>query len=118
MKVHILDDSVRLRLDRGEVDATGQGKRVEVSTHFVAAQVFSGSLRVADLPAIQATLRDNHISVVLPLRVADQWASGDTAISIRGKSGPTSLLVEKDFACLEPRRGEDQSNRFPNPRAV
>ncbi|MGH8167708.1 MAG: DUF7009 family protein [Woeseiaceae bacterium] len=26
-----------------------------------------------------------------------------------------SILVEKDFACLAPREGEDDSDKFPNP---
>jgi hypothetical protein len=25
------------------------------------------------------------------------------------------ILVEKDFACLAPREGEDESDMFPNP---
>ena len=30
--------------------------------------------------------------------------------------GALKLLIEKDFECLDPRDGEDQSNRFRNPR--
>jgi hypothetical protein len=26
-----------------------------------------------------------------------------------------TILVEKDFACLTPREGEDESDMFPNP---
>ena len=28
-----------------------------------------------------------------------------------------SILLEKDFQCLIPREGEDQSEHFPNPAA-
>jgi hypothetical protein len=28
------------------------------------------------------------------------------------------ILVEKDFACLAPREGEDESDMFPHPKAA
>jgi hypothetical protein len=46
MKIRILNDSERLRLERDEVDAIRLGKPVEASTHFVDAQVFRYCPRV------------------------------------------------------------------------
>ena len=31
--------------------------------------------------------------------------------------GKLTILVEKDFTCLAPREGEDESDMFPNPQA-
>ena len=50
------------------------------------------------------------------------WAADEYQVGIR-ESLPTAnhnleLLIEKDFECLEPRSGEDQSNRFVNPKAL
>ena len=117
MKIRILNDAVRLRLDRDEVDRIGSGHSVEASTHFVDAKVLSYCLSVEDVPSVQCTFRDNRLAVVLPTRVAQQWANDETAVSITGRHGPTSVLIEKDFECLDPRPGEDQSNRFRNPKA-
>jgi hypothetical protein len=117
VKIRILDDAVRLRLERDEVDAIRLGKSVEASTHFADAQVLRYCLRADDVAKVQCTFRDNRLSVILPVRIATHWANDETAVSIRGEHGPTSVLVEKDFECLDPRAGEDQSNRFRNPKA-
>ena len=50
------------------------------------------------------------------------WVADEYQVGIR-ESLPTAnlnleLLIEKDFECLEPRSGEDQSNRFVNPKAL
>ena len=49
------------------------------------------------------------------------WASS-SQVSMSGSlqldDGQTlELLVEKDFACLAPREGEDESDMFPHPSA-
>src|SRR4030095_3598543 len=74
-------------------------------------------LRVGDVASVESSFRDDRLTVVLPTQIATQWASDETAVSIAGEHGPTSVLVEKDFECLDPRAGEDQSNRFRNPKA-
>ena len=120
MKIRIQDDSIRLRLDRAEVDAVGRGEPVAGHAHFPRDRVFSYSLGVHEGPHINATFHDHTISVVVPRNVAERWASSDE-VSIHGEENSAgislNLLIEKDFECMEPRFGEDQSNRFPNPKA-
>jgi len=120
MKIRIQDDSIRLRLDRAEVDAVGRGEPVAGHTHFPRDRVFSYSLGVHEGPHVNATFHDHTISVVVPRSVAEHWASSDE-VSIRSEENSAgislNLLIEKDFECMEPRSGEDQSNRFPNPKA-
>ncbi len=117
MKIRILNDTVRLRLERDEVEAIRSGQSVEASTRFVGEQVFHYCLRVGDVASVESSFRDNRLTVVLPTQTATQWANDETAVSISAQHGPTSLLVEKDFECLDPRAAEDQGNRFRNPKA-
>ena len=35
----------------------------------------------------------------------------------RSNDGVFRILVEKDFTCIEPRDGEDQSDLYPNPKS-
>jgi hypothetical protein len=57
------------------------------------------------------------IAVRLPVALARTWAASE-AVALRG-DGPSSILVEKDFACLSPAgRGEDESDMFPHPEAA
>jgi hypothetical protein len=58
--------------------------------------------------------------VTIPAAEVHDWATSDR-VSIYGSellAGGDSLaiLVEKDFTCLQPRAGEDESDMFPHPR--
>ena len=41
----------------------------------------------------------------------------ETLFGLTGAAGSLRILVEKDFACLQPRAHEDESDLFPNPDA-
>jgi hypothetical protein len=122
MKIRIFDDSIRLRLDRDEVDAIARSEAVECHTHFPGGGVFAYRLSVADVDVASAQFVGSCIEVALPTGVAGDWASDDAQVSIRAQQpiadGDLTLLVEKDFECLDPREGEDQTNRFRNPKAL
>lgn len=122
MKIRIYDDSVRLRLDRSEVEAVGRGEAVSSCTRFPGGAEFRYQLATAEVAAVSADFADGIIAVTLPLVTAQHWATNETEVSIHGAAdhaeGELSLLIEKDFECLEPRSGEDQSNRFQNPKAL
>lgn len=115
MKLRILDDAVRLRLDRDEVDALGRGEPIGAMTRFPDDRRFRYEITTGETMA--ASFDNGVIRVTVPRDESMRWASDDTRVSIRGDVGPLSVLVEKDFECLEPREGESQSNRFPNPKA-
>ena len=64
---------------------------------------------------------DTTVTVRLPETAVRAWASSDQ-VSIEGELQHTNgdkltILVEKDFACLAPREGEDESDMFPHPAA-
>lgn len=119
MKVRILDDSIRLRLDRAEVLTISQLGAVEGATHFPDGAAFGYSLRAAAESA--ADFFDGRIEISLPERAISHWALTETEVSIECRlsngRGDLKILVEKDFECVEPREGENQANRFPNPNA-
>jgi hypothetical protein len=120
MKIRIHDDTVRLRLDRDEVERVGRGETVTCRTHFPRDRVLVYCLGVHDGPQIAASFHDHTISVVVPRARAERWAlTGEISLHGDESAGGTTLklLIEKDFECLDPRPGEDQSNRFPNPKA-
>ena len=121
MKLRILDDTIRLRLERTEVEALGAGTAVACSTHFPGGAAFGYRLETA-ADAAEAEFSAGAITVRLPANVLRAWAEDETAVSIRESfdlaEGMLAVLVEKDFECLEPRAGESQANRFQNPKAA
>ena len=121
MKIRINGDSVRLRLDRSEVERIGHSEMIECVTHFPHGAQFRYQLAVGPDDQVTAQFDKGCIQVVLPESSAKAWAGDEQAVSLRGcealSDGTLVLLIEKDFECLEPRAGEDQSNRFKNPKA-
>jgi len=123
MKLRICGDSVRLRLKRGEVDQLAAGTSIVQQTHFPGA-VLTYRLDVSENSGISATFDNGSLVISLPKSKVLDWASSDE-VSLHAEqelsgSGALSLLIEKDFKCLEPghhRDCEDDEDTFPHPRA-
>lgn len=121
MKLRIRGDSVRLRLTRGELDRLAADDVVTDACHFAAARLEYRVVRDRTATAPAADFIDQAIQVRLPLAQVDHWIHTETEVSIEGSqsrpdgAGPLRILVEKDFACLQPRTGEDESDMFPHP---
>lgn len=120
MKLRILNSTLRLRLDRAEVEALGRGQAQEAATQFPGGEIFGYRLEPT-AGEICATFDRRGITLCVPSQQLRAWAKDDQQVGIRESlslsDGALELLIEKDFECLEPRAGEDQSNRFVNPKA-
>ena len=122
MKLRIKDNSIRLRLTRGEVETLRESGIVEAITGFPGGR--SLQYRVESSPASvkpAAFFSDNAVTVRLPEAAVLAWATTEQ-VSLPGEQilddGDTlQVLVEKDFACLTPREGEDESDMYPHPDA-
>jgi hypothetical protein len=66
-----------------------------------------------------AFFSDNTITVRMPETLVIAWATTEQ-VSIQGEQilddgEKLNILVEKDFACLAPREGEDESDMYDHP---
>lgn len=66
-------------------------------------------------------MSNNVLTVRVPPMDVNQWAESER-VSIRseqdlGNGELLHILIEKDFACLAPREGEDETDMYPNPNA-
>jgi len=121
MKLRIRDNSIRLRLTQSEVRAMATDGLVSATVEF------PGGVRltycVESSPACVdpvAQFANAELSVRLPQSWVRQWVDSDE-VSISSEQrldqgGVLSIAVEKDFACLSPREGEDESDMFPHPQ--
>ena len=120
MKLRIRDNSVRLRLMRSEVEALRDRGEVSASTSFPGSRKLH--YRVESSPAsvrAAALFYDNTLTVSLPEAEVIAWATTDQ-VSMQDEQtldngDSLQLLVEKDFVCLTPREGEDESDMYPHP---
>ena len=122
MKLRSKDNSIRLRLTRCEVDALRVNGLVETKTGFPGGRELR--YRVESSPASvnpAAFFSENAVTIRLPEAAVTAWATTES-VSLSGEQRlddgtVLSVLVEKDFACLAPREGEDESDMFPHPEA-
>ena len=122
MKLRVLDNSIRLRLTRGEVETVSTEGLVKGRVRFAGSNTFDYVLESS--PATvkpEAHWSNNVLTVRVPVMDIRNWADSDR-VSIDSKQilddgERLRILVEKDFQCLAPREGEDESDMFPHPDA-
>ena len=121
MKLRISGESIRLRLKISEVDRIAAGESIVEKTH-LPDSTLTYSLEVSETEGFSAEFRDGNLVVTLPKADAEKWASTDEVSLLSNQplanAGTLSLLVEKDFTCLEPghhRDCMDDEDTFPHP---
>jgi hypothetical protein len=119
MKLRIRGDSLRLRLSQAELTRLRETGEVCDRIGF-GARSLDYALVSADIDAPRARFDGDRIEVALPNAIARSWIESEQ-VGIEAEqplpTGTLRLLIEKDFKCLAPRPGEDDSDAFPNPDA-
>ncbi len=100
----------------------GDGERVEDAVAFgptPADRLVYAIVASSAVVTMGARFTKNELLVTVPDGIAREWALGESvgleATQSVGDSGTLAILVEKDFACLTPRTGEDEGDAYPNP---
>lgn len=120
MKLRIRDNSIRFRLSQADVQSLREECLLSSQLNFLGGSRFRYSLECSPASVrSSATFEDGELRVVLPESVVREWADS-SQVSIDAEqpvdNGDTLIiLVEKDFRCLSPREGEDESDSFPHP---
>lgn len=122
MKLRIRGNSIRFRLTQSEVEELGRSGQVEDAIEFGGAAnekltyALVSSARAAE---IGSKYDNGKIAVIIPQAIADEWIRSErTGIGgeqTLGEGKSLKILIEKDFACLSERAGEDESDNFPHP---
>lgn len=115
------DNSIRLRLTRSEVDEVEREGIVRATVSFPGGASLDYTLESSAAAKVTgARFTGSGIVVSVPQDVIRQWAATEqvsiTANQPLGAETLLAILVEKDFACLAPREGEDESDMFPHPQ--
>ncbi|MEJ7710718.1 MAG: hypothetical protein WKF84_12830 [Pyrinomonadaceae bacterium] len=114
MKLRIRGNSLRLRLNRRDVERFIETGTVEESIRFGVGEherltyALESSAQAA---VVAARFEGGRITVILPLYDALKWAQKSEQISFMGEqqfgaamgAEPLKILIEKDFACLTKR---------------
>ena len=124
MKLRIQGNSLRLRLTVAEVNEFGRLGHISDSVNFGSDDssrlIYSLVSSEAD-DRLRTYFHENRITVVVPNHISNSWVEGN-GVGFSSEHDPAEdersfILVEKDFACLKKRPGEDESDKYPNPDA-
>ena len=120
MKVRISGNSIRFRLRQSEVRRFEEDGEITEVTAFgpLAADKLSFVLKNTSANEFQVVYEANIITLKVPATLCREWTQtgliGFNETIETGKGKSISILVEKDFACLD---GTDTENEdaYPNP---
>ena len=122
MKLRIKGNSIRLRLLRSEVERFCAAGVITEEVRFGTGvdQALKYSLATSDgIEELTVQFSDNQILILLPESTAMNWTGGNDvgvegAIDI-GNDCLLSVLVEKDFECVDRTDDPDRADAYPNP---
>ena len=121
LKLRVRDNSIRLRLTRSEVDRVNAEGRLAARLSFPDGRALDYALTAGKAKRVNARFDDAGLDVEVPAEALRDWAESDQ-ISIAAElplpgQDILTVLVEKDYACLTPRDGEDESDMFAHPES-
>jgi hypothetical protein len=121
MKLRIKGNALRVRLTQGEIGTFAATGQVEERTEFPGGAALIYRVRRSDESHdISVRYEGNLIEFRVPAVLAGRWCATDL-VTLRAApalaTGSVEVVLEKDFACLVPREGEDERDHFPHPEA-
>ena len=114
MKIRIKGNSVRLRITKSEVEQIAKGQPVVEIVEFPGNSM---SYKICASQSSTVSFRDGLIGIEVETSVLEKWSNSEE-IGIEFSNEKIKVLIEKDFACLITRDGEDDADAFPNPHAA
>ena len=122
MKLRVRDNSIRLRLTQTEVELARADGLVRGTVPLAGNSNFEYVLESS--PATvkpEAHMSNNVLTVRIPEAEILSWSGSDevsiSATQLLDGGNELNILVEKDFACLAAREGEDESDMYEHPLA-
>jgi hypothetical protein len=121
MKLRLRENSIRLRLLQSEVKNLKEGGSVSEAIAFGKSQILVYRLQVSDKArAISASFQNDEITIEIPREIADDWIN-TAQVGLQTEQQiddgkPLSVLIEKDFVCIERPADADNADAFPHPK--
>jgi hypothetical protein len=116
MKLRFRQNSLRLRLNRLEVERLASGAELWEEVHFPGNGRMIYGLRAGSENIPAASFRDGTISVVAPITLIDRWAAGEEVgmyFDLPAEGSRLAIAIEKDLECLDGPIEERDPDAFP-----
>jgi hypothetical protein len=121
MKIRIKGNSIRYRLTKTEVETFCKTGYFEDTTNFGTKKLTYALQAKEDIDMLDAEFLEDTITLFLDIQKSKDWFKtnqiGFSNKAIREDGTELSLLLEKDFVCMD-ETVEDQSDNYPNPKII
>lgn len=112
MKIRIKGNSLRYRLTKSDIAKLWSEGFLEERTEFAGKALIYTIVTTND-HKLSADFIADKIGINMPKEMVNELYNTDK-VGFDDQTGPVSLLVEKDFVCID-RVEEDQSDNYSNP---
>lgn len=116
MKLRLRGNSVRLRVNRREVDGLAAGASLEQKVHFPGEASFSYVLEASKDARPGASFRQGVIRISAPHTLIQDWATGDSIgiyFELPANGASLTVAIEKDLECVDGSPEERDPEAFP-----
>ena len=121
MKLRIKGNSLRIRLNKTEVNLISTTGYLEEETLFGNNRFVYALQQIDEGNALKAALEENKMIMFVPASLIKDWPQNNIVgfeANIPLAGGKTLyLLLEKDFVCLD-ETTEDQRDNYENPNST
>jgi hypothetical protein len=115
MKLRFRNNSLRLRLNRPEVENLAAGGSLEEQVDFPGSSRFSYMLEPSQGSVPSASFRDGVIRISAPDWQVKDWAKGDAIglyFQLAAGGGALKVAIEKDLECVDASTEERDPDAF------
>ncbi len=118
MKLRLRGNSLRLRLNRQEVERLASGETLQEEVHFPGDARVSYVLEPSDIQPAAASFQHGTIRISAPRKELKDWARGESVgiyFELPANGAALSVAIEKDLECLDAPSQERDPDAFPRP---
>ena len=125
MKLRLKGNSIRVRLDRRDIEGLIDRGKIDDAVRFGPGLAFSYAVEVGAAPRERpkASYVDGCLTIRIDSEDAEEWLVSDRVGFDHEQAvdgGGVRVILEKDFACIDRPLGEEEDDAyaFANPSAV
>ena len=118
MKLRFRENSLRLRVNRREVDALASGERIQQRVAFPGNTCLTYILEPDALDEPEATFRQQVIRIRAPVEALENWAKTDAIglyFELPTGGAMLKVAIEKDLECVDAPLEERDLDAFSRP---
>ena len=115
MKLRFRSNTLRLRVNRSEVEALAAGRVLQERVLFPGDAELTYRLESSELPSPSATFDRNVIRVIAPHSDVQTWAADETIglyFDVPAASRILKVSIEKDLECIDGPAEEHDPDAF------